>query len=751
MRRFGYIIIFTLVTQALFPLMPKSVGALDEAASKVDVLVDCAELTEDEPAPDPGDVWPPDFIIDYPPLLPAPGYGPTWQLGHIDWKITSFDQLLDTMGFVQTKSQEPPSVQLRVSRHGVAQDNAVFLMGEPQNFRNDPNQLLYSWWQVRLNDDEEEVRYSLNGVAAGGLEFSEEPVAVTDTTPTNDTSPCARMTRTPDLDSDGDGMDDQWERRFSGELGGLVRSADDDEDGYDAGNFTSNETGESFRIAPNTISSTGANFVTGDGKFTNLEEYIWGTNPVDSDSDDDGFPDEADVAGVGQLTFTYNISSVTGSQLTYEVQIMGESQLSGTEDQIVTQIVGGRTSIGVVAKKNLSVLLNSNEVSPELQQPFQVEALTAGTSALPPQLEYVWDVSNGNKTIPVSAPNSEGVAPCLLMGFGNALSCTLSAADAAQGDTITFVVNVYDTLTGEHTENQLQVTLGSAVILTSKPVVVPQYPIDETGQTPVVRTGNESTGLRWVEVSATMSEGVPETFDFTWHLDEKRYDESCSREPLTYDTKTAPEPLELCGVGSDHFYFLADKENTHVYTVNVELVDTNRGTQYSTSTLKIYTDPTPTPFTPVGEVPLPTEDISLLSVANSAVATNEKVTIQAQNLEVNESHNYEYEWRVDGEVVESARNKRTLTFPASQGKTEYVVSLAIQEKEGSRVVKKQVAEASVPVIFQEKDNTSLTRLASVVESIRESKSPWAAALQIFVLATGILVVTGVIMAQRRQS
>jgi len=48
-------------------------------------------------------------------------------------------------------------------------------------------------------------------------------------------------------------------------------------------------------------------FETGDGDFEEREEIFWGTDPTNADTDGDGFPDEADIVGLGQQTiqFTY--------------------------------------------------------------------------------------------------------------------------------------------------------------------------------------------------------------------------------------------------------------------------------------------------------------------------------------------------------------------------------------------------------------------------------------------------------------
>jgi len=50
-------------------------------------------------------------------------------------------------------------------------------------------------------------------------------------------------------------------------------------------------------------------FMTGDGSFKDDEETFWGTDPSNADTDGDGFPDEADVAGMGQQTIQFKYNS----------------------------------------------------------------------------------------------------------------------------------------------------------------------------------------------------------------------------------------------------------------------------------------------------------------------------------------------------------------------------------------------------------------------------------------------------------
>jgi hypothetical protein len=50
-------------------------------------------------------------------------------------------------------------------------------------------------------------------------------------------------------------------------------------------------------------------FTTGDGSFKDDEELFWGTDPTNADTDGDNFPDEADIAGLGQQTMQFKFQN----------------------------------------------------------------------------------------------------------------------------------------------------------------------------------------------------------------------------------------------------------------------------------------------------------------------------------------------------------------------------------------------------------------------------------------------------------
>jgi len=59
-------------------------------------------------------------------------------------------------------------------------------------------------------------------------------------------------------------------------------------------------------------------FDTGDGSFKDDEELFWGTDSTNADTDADGFPDEADIVGLGQQTMQFKFQNGDKAGVTVE-------------------------------------------------------------------------------------------------------------------------------------------------------------------------------------------------------------------------------------------------------------------------------------------------------------------------------------------------------------------------------------------------------------------------------------------------
>lgn len=711
----------------------------DNNGFAVDVAADCHNIEEDQPISDPGDVFPPKFRIVYPAFYPFIGDG--WAipvpLGYIDWRVNSFYDFLNVLGFSSGQNTSiPPDLKLKTAIFSINEGDAVDLQAEATHFASSLKQIQYAWWVVEKKGDQE-ILHSLNGVVAGGDQFSSQDL------PISNGSRCGNVTRKVKNDSDRDGMDDQWELRYAPNNNiQAFKSGDDlDQDGYVASSFEKNDTGEIFQIAPDAQSQGGKKFRTGDGEFTNLEEYIWGTNPLDADSDDDGFVDEADVAGVGQSELHYLPPDVLGQSNTIEVDAMGETLVGGSDGNLVTLMLGYRSSLPTLLQQDLTVNVVSDNQSPQLGQKFQVRALPFGTNANAGNLEYDWKVTNGDTQVSINTPG----APCSLLGFNNVLECIFGDGSVSVGENINFSVKVFDPKLGITSEGTLGVPIGDNVVLTSNPTLVPQYPIDKTGKNIVAPSGNAELGERWVEVTAVLTNDDPLQFNFDWYVDDEKMVNTCSNIPLNFTGRARPADVTLCGVGTNILYFHAQENNAHTYHVEVKVTNKTDGDLLSDEDMKIFTDPTETPY--------PGQSLSqqnLLQAKNTSVMPNENIVVSASNVELSDSHSYEYLWSVDGQAV-SSQNNKSIVFTAKPDKKQYEISLQVVEKFHGNVVAKKTASTTVVVAPISKfDLWRDSRLATVQEAFYPFYHTIAGNTSLFLVALGIMIVVWVYILEKKK-
>jgi hypothetical protein len=722
------VIIFSVISDVFYVPTVAQAQTANQSGLDVDVIQDCANLTEDQEAPDPGNVFPPGFNFIAPFVVGLP-------FGNIDWKINSFAEFLNTMGFLGSNATGPATLQIQSGTYSANEGDPIEMQADARNFKTTQDHLDFAWWEVRKTDDGEQ-RVSLNGVVAGG-----EPFAKSDT-PISDGTRCGVMTRKPKIDNDHDGMDDQWERRYTKDASGLNANEDPDSDGYVANSFQQNDTGATFRIVSNSQSFNGRKFGTGDGSFPNLEEYVWGTNPLDADSDDDGFPDEADVAGIGQTHLSYQPTEVAGLSETIEVDTMGETFLAGKDENLVTQILGYRVDLPVLLLQNFSVLLSSDNTSPQLDQSFQVQAGVNGTNAKPGNLQYAWNITKNQTKIPVNESDS----PCHLFSYGNIVECSFSAQEATAGGKIVFNVEAFDPQLGLRAKDTLNITIGGSIILTSNPTIVPQYPIDQTGQNPVAPAGNETLGERWVELSAVPAQGEPSDYNFDWYVDQEKMTETCATRALTFTGKAQPQGVTLCGVGTYLLYYHADKENTHVYKVNVKVTNKRSGETVADEDLSVYTDPVSSAYPGQGGG----NGTNLIQLQSTSVQPNTLVTVRAANYEASTSNSYQYIWTVDGQVV-SDSGQRILRFTAQPDKTHYDIQLDVIERNKQRVISQEKAVASLNVLPSNKfQDWKESRLATVKTAFYPFYHTMAGNTSLFLVLGGLTLVVSVYFLDKKE-
>jgi len=195
-------------------------------------------------------------------------------------------------------------------------------------------------------------------------------------------------------------------------------------------------------------------FATGDGSFKDDEELFWGTDPTNADTDGDGFPDEADIAGLGQQTVQFKFQNGDKVGVTVE----GTSLFPTNEKTPYYKIMwadAGVCSAEVIRdtakntpdfdnfcrcssdEKNnckdskdfgfgylklfdiwrstesdqtnqLSALVNLDPLRPTVNQPLTLQAISSGNELDKNLLSYEWTLKHGNDALQPEKDAAEG-------------------------------------------------------------------------------------------------------------------------------------------------------------------------------------------------------------------------------------------------------------------------------------------------------------------------------------------------------
>lgn len=243
--------------------------------------------TPDPPETTIADVFPP-FQLDAGVLITG-----------IHYRFHSTQDLVDVMAG-GLKQYTRPAIDFALSDSNLLPGNTTDILAITNGYESPYNSQYFSWC---LGTKEE--RIGQNGLVAGGTR-----VPLDDNGPDCYDDVQRNPTKSNDSDANKDGMGDLWESRYFTTTN-VNPNSDPDKDGFllDAKNGISGPNGI-IRVAPNSyivVNNKKLPYETCDGQYPNAEEWVWGTNPLDPDSDDDGYPDEADICGRGQIKFSYTV------------------------------------------------------------------------------------------------------------------------------------------------------------------------------------------------------------------------------------------------------------------------------------------------------------------------------------------------------------------------------------------------------------------------------------------------------------
>ncbi|MFC1632619.1 hypothetical protein ACFL1U_00540 [Patescibacteria group bacterium] len=297
------------------------------------------------------------------------------------------DQIYDSsQAFVGTPQAEifTPSYSFPVGAEVFLNLNPLFFNLTTTNFSD-----LYVAW---FRDD-----FPMQGVVAGADFSTLEGLTVTGIG--NPVPVCNSVSRLAALDTDADGLDDEWERRYfvdrnlAESIEAVLPDDDFDSDGALPINAV-NTAGEFITVVPAVLGQDSL-----DGKYTNLEEYVWGTDPTSPDTDGDGHRDGDDILGTGQIHFLYMNEKEFGEEATVvRATAVGTAMQRTSNDERLIKIDSTTIDILTTNEENLDghIILEDKYILPNESGVARFEPI--GTGAQAKTLEINWYVDGDLQT-----------------------------------------------------------------------------------------------------------------------------------------------------------------------------------------------------------------------------------------------------------------------------------------------------------------------------------------------------------------
>ncbi|MFC1721494.1 hypothetical protein ACFL0Z_01120 [Patescibacteria group bacterium] len=320
--------------------------------------------------------------------------------------------VIDNFTTESYKDTALPEVWVQSATPGLLPGQDMSFLAAAEYYRTRYGNMYFAWC---VRDSAGGPAISYNSVVAGG-----EVAELSDIPAPSRAGPCCNwLTRTPAVDNDGpggrgDGMDDLWEqekfvgREFNGEIlynsiEEVLPNEDPDTDGYYANRFENREDGEFVTVTPGLVDSLNNQYIPGasDARLTNVEEYILQTDPLNGDTDGDGFYDEEDYIGSGQQNLQFTASKFLG--------------ISGYMD--VTAAV-----VGIDQRKLVYVAQGTQRVHVTPAEQFVIELVTTG--------ENLPVGASDDNTVTVGAQISQGDVDSQTLVY----SWTMQGRDICQQD-----------------------------------------------------------------------------------------------------------------------------------------------------------------------------------------------------------------------------------------------------------------------------------------------------------------------------
>lgn len=472
----------------------------------------------------------------------------------IEYRFTSTQDWMDAFNGA-AKKIVAPHVEISLAKTAPESGDEYPILTQPIGFESLYFDMYFNWCLGT-----KDRRITQNGLVAGG-----QRLLLSDHGNDQSENDCYDpVTRVPasngDVDNNDDGIGDRWALRYFG-TAAIDPKDDADKDGYaiTEKNGVNGPKGP-ITVVPDSFSILGT-FATGDGVFSNAEEYIWGTNPKDPDTDDDGYADEQDVSGLGQINIKYVAPTdvIEGDSEFAEVIAVGISTFKegeGRIDQAKVVNTGRDIFFGkgadIAARINYRIVNdlaerdpvtqeNSENRSREIRVNDEVEFLAEVNNARAREgnIHYAWKfelVDGGvdapdtpDKVLETVGPFPEeygttdptigrtgyglnpyrliiGIAPSGPEGTG------FQKVAPKTGNKIRVTLDVTEPETGKYTTTVSEFNISLPITLDFDPPlpIVPRFPLADEQTAPEYTVSADTTGLD------------PQDFLFEWYIDEKK-------------------------------------------------------------------------------------------------------------------------------------------------------------------------------------------------------------------------------------
>ncbi|GEM_PF-2462550 len=550
------------------------------------------------------------------------------------------DDLLNESNEKDEELAPMPEMGLQFAPPAPLPDSEVQVSTATMHFRTRMQNLYFGWCLV--NDG---LVYPMNSIVAGAQllpELTEPDLTWLEG------GCCQPITRVPDEDFDGDGMDDNWERlKFLGRsdygyttIEEVLPNDDPDADGYYANTFK-NDDGEYLTVTPYLVTTNPSypTYSTGgvDAKLTNLEEYILDTDPLNGDTDGDGYKDEMDFIGVGQIQMTFPIEKDPGPEGFYDVS----ATAVGINDVKKTSFVSAERRVFVGNEGVLKVNLQSSSqviTFGDDNQSVNLEVTLLQGEEDMEDLVYEWSFNNepACPTFPeLCTEDGQG-------GIGKS-EITLGGADGIDsfslppptGDKYPISVRVTSPVSGNETQASIELGVALPVNLTTAGCGGQTEEIDTLAagdQTPVMVCVSEIAELTRDDVAA---------LNFIWSKDGQVDREQSGLGKMQYalvPTKPA---------GQSHEINLIVKETATAE----ELVNASRTFAIEGPMVEI-----------ISPEPRSSDPISPEASRFISVESGQAVDLVAETSNFINREGYLYKWLVAGEEQEEESNNSQTTY-----------------------------------------------------------------------------------------